>query len=337
MKRFVLFLAALLVTSAASTEIITVATMNVWSGLTYDGVFSVGEYEDRATRAFRFDLLAGGLDSLEPDLIALQETNPLPEYAQRLDERLGYDALFDVRQAGVRIGPVGLPVNLREGEMLLAGRGRALGEVVTRQLAGPGAGNVAAFQFAAASQLLGGQITVEGRTLHIFTTRWTPSPQADRDRLLELVNEYASGELDGEEITRLVDEAVRGSERRRREARETVVAINELAGEEPIILMGSLYALPDSDEIRVLREAGFVDVWSAVGRGAGYTWDATTNANIIEHGLASNAAERARYDYIFIRGEGIFARSASVVFSRPTYGVHPSDHYGLLAEIRVDP
>jgi len=337
MKRFLLILVALVVTTGAIAENITVATLNVWSGLTYDGVFRVGEYEDRATRAFRFDLLAKGLRTLAPDVIALQEANPLPDYANRIGTELNYDMTYDVRQAGVRIGPVGLPTNLREGSVILAARGRGLTPAVTMQLVGPGAGNVSAFQFSAGSQVVGSQIDVGDQTVHVFSTRWTPSPQADRDRLVQLVNEYDEGALAGAELTRLMSEAVAGSERRREEARETVVFINELAGESPVILMGSLYALPDSDEIRLLREAGFVDVWSVVGRGAGYTYDATSNANIIEHDLASYPDERVRYDYIFIRGDGIAARSATVVFGTPTYGVHPSDHYGIVAELRVDP
>jgi endonuclease/exonuclease/phosphatase family metal-dependent hydrolase len=230
-----------------------------------------------------------------------------------------------------------LPANLREGEVILAGRDRGLEYSATGQLAGPGAGNVAAFQLGAGSQVTGAQITVEGRIVHVFTTRWTPSPQANRERLVQLVDEYESGAISGDELTRLVEEAVDGSERRKQEARETVVFINEQAGEDPVILAGSLYALPDSDEIRILREAGFLDVWAAVGRGPGYTYDATTNANIVEHDLAAHSGQRARYDYIFVRGAGIAPRSATVIFDRPTYGVHPSDHYGLYAEIRVDP
>ncbi|MFW5745192.1 MAG: endonuclease/exonuclease/phosphatase family protein [bacterium] len=337
MKRLALVLAATLLTCGAFAENITVATMNVWSGLSYQGVFAVDEYEDRATRAFRFNLLANGFADLQPDVIALQEANPLPSYAERIAGELSYDAVHDVRQAGVRIGPVGLPWNLREGEIILAGRDRGLEYAGAKQLAGPRAGNVAAFQFGAGSQVLGAQITAEGRTVHVFTTRWTPSPQADTDRLVQLVGQYEDGEITGDELTRLMEEAVEGSERRKREARETVVFINEQAGEEPVILMGSLHVPPDSEEIQILRDAGFVDAWAVAGRGAGYTYDATTNANIAEHDLATFPGQRVRYDYIFVRGTGIAVRNATVIFGRPTYGVHPSDHYGLYAELRVDP
>ncbi len=338
MKRFLLILSLAAVAGGAVAETLSVATINAWSGLTYQGIFSVGEYEDRATRAFRFGLLADALLALQPDVIALQEANPLPRYAEELAGRLpGYDSVSAVRQAGVRVGPVGLPANLREGEILLADRARGLTRTAVKQLAGPGAGDLAAFQFGSGTQMLAGTIEVGGRTVHLFTTRWSPSPQADRNRLVGLVDEYLSDSLSGDELARLIGEAVRGSERRRREARESVAFINETAGREPVILMGSLFALPGSDEIRILREAGFVDVWAAVGPSAGYTFDATSNANIIEYELASHPGERERYDYIFIRGDGIVARSARIILSTPTYGVHPSAHYGIYAEIRIDP
>jgi endonuclease/exonuclease/phosphatase family metal-dependent hydrolase len=337
MKNRALALVALFVAAGLQAENISVATINVWSGLAYRGAFSSRAYEDRATRAFRTDLLTDGLASLEPDVIALQEANQLPAYAETLAAAVGYDAVWDVRQGGVRIGPVGLPANLREGEVLLAPPERELRQTMVKQLAGPGAGNVASFQLGTGSQILAGSVKVEDRTVHVFSTRWTASPQADRARLVGLVDSYLSGDLTAAELNARTEEAIAGSERRRAEARETVVFINELAGEDPVILMGSLYSLPDSEEIQILRDAGFVDVWQVVGRGAGYTWDATTNANIIEHDLAAFDGERARYDYIFIRGSGIVARSASIIFSRPTYGVHASGHYGIYAELRVDP
>jgi endonuclease/exonuclease/phosphatase family metal-dependent hydrolase len=337
MKRLILFLAVLLAVATVFAENITVVTLDVWSGLTYRGLFRVSEYEDRATREFRYDLLVKGLQSLSPDVIALQEANPLPAYASRIAEDMGYDVHSEVRQAGVRIGVVGLPTNLREGSLILADTGLALSGLSSTQLSGPRAGNLAAFQFGAGSELVGAQIDVEDRPVFVFTTRWTPSPYAERDRLVTLVDEFEDGRIEGNELVRLMNDAVSGSERRQEESRRTLVSINEVAGEQPVILMGSFHALPDSEEIRMLRDAGFVDVWQAVGRGSGYTYDSTSNSNIAAYDLAPTGTTRERIDYIFIRGDGIAARSAALVFSRSTYGVHTSDHYGLMAEIRIDP
>ena len=336
MKRLMLVLAVLLFATRLFAENITVVTLNVWSGLTYNGIFHVSEYEDRATREFRYDLLSRGLSSLGPDVIALQEANPLPAYANRIANDLTYDFHYDVRQAGVRIGPVGLPTNLREGDVILADTGFDLTSLRSTQLSGPGAGNLAAFQFGAGSQLTAARIEVADRPVYLFSTRWTPSPQSDRQRLVGMVDDFEAGEIDGEELLDLMAGALEGADRRLEEARKTLVSINEIAGEEPVILMGSFYAPPDSPEIQLLRDAGFVDVWASVGRGSGYTFDSTTNSNITTYDLSPSGPTRERIDYIFIRGNGIAARSAAIVFSRPTYGVHTSSHYGVMAEIRID-
>ena len=337
MKRIALLVLFMGTVIGVGAENITVATFNVWSGLTYRGFFSSGTYEDGATREFRYDLLSAGLGGLSPDLIALQEANPLPAFAERIAGDLGYDQVSDVRQGGVRIGPVGLPTNLREGSVILADSGRSLSALPVQNLVGSGAGNVASFQLGPGSQVIAAQIEVEDRPVYVFTTRWTPSPPADTTRMQSLVASYSAGEISGDQLTDLIGQAVAGSERRQQEARRTLTFINELAGEAPVILMGSFYSLPDSPEIDVLRSGGFVDVWQVAGRGPGYTYDPQTNTNITAYDLAGDVSGRERYDYIFIRGNGIVARSAQIIFSRPTFGVHASDHYGIFAELRVDP
>ena len=336
MRRLILVFAVLSVASAVCAENISVATVDVWSGLTYRGVVRVREYEDRAAREFRYDLLSAGLADLAPDIIAIQDANPLPAYAVRLSEELGYDVVSSVRQAGVRIGPVGLPTNLREGSVILATRERALTQLSTRQLSGGGAGKVAAFQFGSASNVVAAQIQVADRPVFVFTTRWTPSPHPDRERMRSLVDEYESGDLSGDDLLELMEAAVSGRARRLNEAERTLVFINEVAGKSPVILMGSFHALPDSDEIALLHAAGFVDVWQAVGRGAGTTYDPAANTNIRTYEL-SPSDEPERIDYIFIRGDDIAARNTRLIFNRPTYGVYPSDHYGVYAELRIDP
>lgn len=336
MRRLILVLSIIVTAVAGYAENISVATVDVWSGLTYRGVLHVREYEDAAAREFRYDLLSTGLAGITPDIIAIQEANPLPMYAEHLAGDLGYDVAFAIRQAGVRIGPVGLPTNLREGNAILAAPERALLQLRAGQLTGGGAGAVAAFQLASASNVVASQVQVAGRPVFVFTTRWTPSPQADRGRLRGLVDEYDAGDITGDELLDLMGAAVAGRRERLREAEKTLIYINETAGQSPVILMGSFHALPDSDEIEVLLEAGFVDVWKAVGRGSGVTYNPQLNTNISRYEL-SPTDEPQRIDYIFIRGDDIAARSARLIFNRPTYGVFPSDHYGIYAELRVDP
>ena len=110
----------------------------------------------------------------------------------------------------------------------------------------------------------------------------------------------------------------------------------------PPILCGDMNADPRSDEIRmltglaavpVLRQV-FVDAWAAAGdESAGNTW---SRANPY---TALDADPRdARIDYVLVgfpaehaAGEPVACR---VVGDQPALGVLPSDHYGVVAELR---
>lgn len=109
----------------------------------------------------------------------------------------------------------------------------------------------------------------------------------------------------------------------------------------PPIVVGDLNAVPDSDEIRSLTGRSvpyveglvFSDVWEQVGEGSGITWD---RAN--PH-LREPAWPQRRLDYVLVAwprprpaGNPISARLVGVA---PINGIVPSDHYGLLAQLRT--
>jgi endonuclease/exonuclease/phosphatase family metal-dependent hydrolase len=120
------------------------------------------------------------------------------------------------------------------------------------------------------------------------------------------------------------------------------------AGYLPPILCGDFNAEPDADEIRYLRglmvlagkSVHFADAWVYGGDGTpGATYDP-------RNGYALRNREPARrIDYIFTRGPDAELRGeplvAKLAFTTPVEGpegpIWPSDHYGLYAEIAVEP
>jgi len=109
----------------------------------------------------------------------------------------------------------------------------------------------------------------------------------------------------------------------------------------PPVLCGDFNAVPDSDEIRMLtgRAAGpveglvFHDAWEAAGDGGpGHTW---SNAN--PYAVLDLEPDR-RIDYVLVgwpkAGGAGHVTSCEVVATSPVDGVVPSDHYGVLAELR---
>jgi endonuclease/exonuclease/phosphatase family metal-dependent hydrolase len=109
----------------------------------------------------------------------------------------------------------------------------------------------------------------------------------------------------------------------------------------PPVLCGDFNAVPDSDEIRMLtgRAAGpveglvFHDAWEAADDGGpGHTW---SNAN--PYAVLDLEPDR-RIDYVLVgwpkAGGAGHVTSCEVVGTSPVDGVVPSDHYGVLAELR---
>jgi endonuclease/exonuclease/phosphatase family metal-dependent hydrolase len=125
-----------------------------------------------------------------------------------------------------------------------------------------------------------------------------------------------------------------------------VVALDAFArewaaeGDLPAVVLGDFNAHPDSTEIRVLRGlaslAGrstyFQDAWDA-GAGAGHTWD---NRNR----FAAYAWEPdRRIDYVLVGPPGSDGRgrveAARLAFESPVDDVFASDHFGVVADVRL--
>jgi endonuclease/exonuclease/phosphatase family metal-dependent hydrolase len=112
-------------------------------------------------------------------------------------------------------------------------------------------------------------------------------------------------------------------------------------GRHPTILCGDFNADPDSDEIRMLtgkRETAapdlvFYDAWATAGTGGpGYTW-----AGANSWAVPLLWPDR-RIDYVFSAwprpGGAGHPVHCEVIGTEPVDGVLPSDHYGVLADLR---
>jgi endonuclease/exonuclease/phosphatase family metal-dependent hydrolase len=344
MNRLYLPILTVLITAAAvgSAENLRVVTINVWAGLDYKGSLKMGEFQDEDTRALRTRNLVEQLKELDPDVIAVNEANQLPRYARSLSQELNYDQIYHVALGGLRIGPIGLPVNLREGDVILAKKSRQLQGSGRKQLSGGPVGNFFTFHFADATQIFGGRILVAGREVYVFNTHWHASPFPTEDYFRQLAERRDSGRIDAQRYDELVAEAVGGQKWRLGEARKTVAFIDKVAGNNPAILMGDFNAAASSEEIGVLKASGFQDAFAEAGDSPGFTWDGRENSNIqLQKQVFPEdfwrEPTRRRIDYIFFRGTGLEVTRSKVVLDSPLQGIHPSDHFGVMADFEVQP
>lgn len=103
------------------------------------------------------------------------------------------------------------------------------------------------------------------------------------------------------------------------------------------VVCGDFNTGPDTDEIRMItgrtdRDICWHDAWDLAGDGPGATWSRTNPWTLPVY------PRTWRIDYLFTTSVGPggtgFPTHAELVGTRPFDGCHPSDHFGLCAEIR---
>lgn len=337
--------------------LLKVLDINVWSGLDYIGTLTMGEYESDAVREKRYLALVAQIKELDPDVIGVHEANKIPGYAKRLGSDIGCKVFQHVGVGGVRLGPVGLPWNLREGDAILVKK-KLNPEFAGRlQLSGGYVGKWLTFHFADATQVLGIRITVNQKPLYVYATHWhasltdAPAIMAKAELLVK------NNPTLHEEYTALQAEIKAGAMWRLSEAEKTLAFIQKTTEEAPFILMGDFNAENRSLEIKALLDNGMVDTFAHINPDEpGYTWDPATNLNQQKHYLNAEATDNtnlmeaiqaldktlsSRIDYIFtgprssIDSGQITVKESRVVIKKIIDGVHASDHYGIYTELLV--
>jgi len=307
------------------------ATINIWSGLDYQGLLRCGAYETDSEREVRYRHLVERLKALDADVIAVNEANPVAGMMRRLAADLGYHQVHWRGVAGVRLGPIGLPANLDEGDGILARRELGLVPVARARLTGGLLGRWGSLNFSNATQVVCGRITFNKVPVYLFNTHWTVARTAAdyaaqatyRDATANAKAKDAHGKAS---VTRLV------------ESRRTLRAMQQiLPPDARAILCGDLNASPNAPEIRAIENAGFIDAFQHVRpQSAGATWDARRNDIIRKFYRNGDQApdEAVRVDYIFVN-HPVAAALTDVrlglheLSDRP----HPSDHFALVCDL----
>lgn len=365
MKRFhTLFLFILLSFSVtdysfAQGHTLRVLDINVWSGLDYIGYLKMGEYETPQVREKRYQALVTQIRQLNPDIIGINEANKLPVYAERLAQETGYEAFYHVGVGGVRLGPIGLPWNLREGDAILAKKYLKPGAFARKQLSGGYVGKWATFHFEDATQIIAVRIMVDNMPVYVFATHWHAS-LLGTPLILNKAKEFRSKDIVSKEshdqaMTRIQE----GASWRMSESQKTLQFIEDIAKDKPFILMGDFNAESYAEEIKNLINHGMEDAFRMANRESkGFTWNPGTNLNQIAHYLKKgwdkepvdlydrldrifNEIPR-RIDYIFLGPQSFLKsgeltiKSSRVVLDRVIDGVHASDHYGIFAVLHIN-
>jgi len=338
---------------SAAGEELRVVTINVWSGLNYVGTLKMGEYETKEVREARYQLLLEELKALDPDVIALNEANPLPRYARRLARDLDMDYVYAVGMGGIHIGCVGIPVNFREGDAILAKKELSMRSLGKKRLSGGGViTNFFTFHFSEANQVVGAVIEVNGEEVYLLNTHLHAGPPHEEWFFEILAEAVIEGVFTPEGLDEVYAKIENDQVWRQGEVDLMFEWMAEVVPEDvPVVLMGDFNAQISAPEIQDIVEAGFIDTFGAANPGvAGYTWNPEENLNIINlyerdmEGLTpvetvdimDNFVTR-RIDFIFAGGsfEASDIVSSEVVLNRGDDTQHPADHFGVMSVLTI--
>lgn len=340
----------------AQTKTLRILSINVWSGLDYHGAFRFGEYETAQRREHRFDALLAQIRTQHPDVICIQEANPVASFAARLADSLSFDEIHQTCNAGIKFGSLGFPSNFHEGIAILARPSLRLRILDIWKLSGMFGlhGDAISLHTEEANFALVGKIIVNDKPAYLVTVHLHASPPSDTLLLREYEEYRRAAALPAESYEEALEKWKFKSTRREEEVNELLLRMSELPSNVPVIVAGDFNAEPESKAVVMLREQGkFLDAQKAQGNPArhNFTWSFQKNENVAysasfldASGDSLDAYERIsaiydrqsrRIDYIFL--DKHFSpddvKSYTVVIDSAVQGIHASDHFGVLSDV----
>jgi endonuclease/exonuclease/phosphatase family metal-dependent hydrolase len=337
---------------------LTVVTYNLWHGLNPTSAFKFQEYESEIEREKRLHGFLQIVRKLDPDIVFLQEVNPAPGKTRRVASALGYDSVYQIDNAGLKIFSLGLPTNLRSGLAILARKELGLKKLGARKLSGSpgGCSRVASFQLHEFRYALAAGVHVQGTDLLLINTHLHHGLAANPELKAALEQLVIQGKITREKEKEVLEKTRQAPVRRQKEL-ETAVRFARTLGADrhPMIFAGDFNATPGAPELVWLtREIGFVSVTRDDDpEQVLMTWDTKRNPNtqfianfkpptefasfIMEHMRPIVLQQSRRLDYIFFRPAGDFLRvgEAGLFGDEAQDGRMCSDHFGIYAVFRL--
>lgn len=337
-----------------------ILTINVWTGLNYQGSIKMGEYESKLIRKKRFLSLVTQIVELDPDIIFIQEANPVRNYSRKLSKLLGYTEIHQVCNGGIKFGSLGLPSNLKEGNSILAKPHLDLKKFKNWKLSGGFGlfGDLITFHFKESIFALVGKILVDKIPVYLTNIHLSACPPK-KDLLYFRYKEWIKKEIISEDSLKNGENILNTRNlRRKKETQKLLELLSSIPKNSPIILAGDLNAEPGSPEFELLRNGNFsnrfIDTFNSSSGPENYTWDPERNLNLLNSidqnmkDLSRDGVEgfvrdlyshdKKRIDYILLNNSfnESDVKDCRIVLDKKVNGIQPSDHFGIYAEVNLE-
>jgi len=340
----------------AQTEKLRVITINVWSGLDYDGTFKMGEYESEERRGERFKILLSEIRKISPDIIFLQEANPIDKYAERLADLLSFDEIHQICNAGIKLGPLGIPSNLKEGIAILANPKLKLSYFDTWKLSGSFGlfGDFISIHFSESNFAIIGKIIIDGSPLYLINTHLYANVPSDSLIQIKYENYCKQNSVSGMEFSEVMKAWNETIQIKKSEFEELSENIKELRSDYPYIIGGDFNTASTNNELKsFLRENNLADTYLKNSDSKNYTWFPAKNENVTFSTNLKNVSGNKlkgydlinafydsvprRIDYLLLDHyfNDTDIENYKIIFDSASNGIHTSDHFGVLSQINI--
>ena len=337
---------------------LSIINYNLWHGLG-QGYFKRKELEPPGRLDRRFQHQLNLLKEAQPDILFLQELNPVSSRAKTIAKALNMDFVFQETNCGVSFFGFGVPVNLSMGIAILARPPLKIQKILGRKLSGPpGFCNpILSFQyaefryglFALAFHPEYGSFLLAAAHLH-HGPEWSEKLKA------QIASFKASNTLTASQTEQLQEAVENSNQRRMKEVKALFLQIQELQEYYkglPLILAGDFNATAASPVYkRIIQHHKLQDSMGANSL-LPYTWDPLNNAEnhsytgafgvsvpvfgskAVEDFFKEYDRRRRRIDYVFLSDDFEVLSHSLFANTKSPGGLIGSDHFGLKVRMKT--
>jgi len=330
-------------------------TYNVWHGLNGHGIVSFGELEPRGRHEKRILWQLQEIKKLDPDILVLQEMNPVRELSDRFAKDLDMKAIHQVDQSGLRLLGFGIPLNLTNGLTILAKSELRLKKLSGLKLSGPFGfcSDLASIQFQEFRFALISEFTYQGEKITLANVHLHHGPVLTEEFLKDLENLYHQKNITKKEMNHVIAQMKQSVPRRLKELDRLLDWCEKNRRTSKLIIAGDFNDSEDSPLFKKLNSAGLKEAYKKVHpKQKANTWDGSKNKDnhiltnklfppieyfknekLLE--LLRRHDERPRrLDYICMTETLVSkVKDACEVFNIEVDGLLGSDHFGIQVEI----
>lgn len=328
-----------------------VVTFNIWHTLDGKGSLRFGEMQNSLDRTNRLSSALEEIKQRTPDLLFIQELNPVKPHSKEISKTLRMDHIFQVDNGGLKLGHLGVPTNLMSGLGIFARKNLQLRKLSVRRLSGHSFGTCSplfCFQLSEFRYALAGVIQPDKDPILVINTHLhhhMGKPEfEERIRALKKLDDTRKNEL--------VEQIQRSRLRREQEVAKLLEATEHWqrkTGCERIIIAGDFNAEPSDEELQRFRHHDFKELGDHTESAHFPTWNPEANPyakedhrlkplfEVFDHEeeLIEFTKEvlqsKRRIDHIWVRGFEVESDVQSIPHQKdPAL----SDHYGVEAYLR---